>query len=279
MRTFYWADSTSAGCVQVQSRLEACGLTLASSAEQASVLVLAVGAGEGEDLASVMESLRGREAHGVLAVLLPDALPEDWRAAALHVPQAVSVEASALELSSRFDVAREARRRQELSFAGERRLQLLRQSLEEVSMIDMRTGMYNRRFLVTRLREALAASRRYARPLSLCLFRIDDYDAIERLEDGEALGGVLESLVDQLEGSKRSADVLAWIARDEFALLLPETGEDGAKIVARRVEAAARTLSVAPGRTLVLHSCVAVPKDGEASAEEFIEEARKLFGS
>src|SRR5690625_7009237 len=89
--------------------------------------------------------------------------------------------------------------------------------------------------MLSRLREALSATRLYGRPLTLCVIRVRAYDALVRTLGDDRVGRLVEALSDNLAASLRSADVQAWIGTDEFALLLPETPEEGAQRVVNRV--------------------------------------------
>lgn len=276
MRTYYLFEPAIELQAGLREKLSQLGWSEENSADTAEVIVVAPSEKDLSGLPIVFERLRSAHKQGLLLVLPMSASETVWSSASKIVPQIISDGAGSAEWAARMSSALELRHRYELAFAGERRLDLLRQSLEEVSMIDMRTGTYNRRFLVTRLREAIAASRRYQRPLSLCIFRVQGMDASSSLFDDE-VSSFVESLTDRLESTKRSADVHAWIADNEFALLLPETPMEGAQIVAKRIE----ELVVIAARDHDLDfdalSCVALPEMSDAGAEEFIERARKLL--
>lgn len=277
MRSYFFYGSETEHAASVRTRLSALGWSEATHADASKVVVVAPTPEQLESLVVTMDTVRSLYRHGILLVVSGAASPELWARASTLSPQTASLFASDEELNGRFDGANEARQRFELAFAGERRLDLLRQSLEEVSMIDMRTGMYNRRFLVTRLREALAAARRYHRQLSLCVFRLQGLPHEDAREDDDEFASFAESLSDRLESTKRSADVHAWIADDEFALLLPETPSEGAEIVTQRVEEIIARLAQERALEVSVASAVALPTATDAGAEEFIERARKLL--
>lgn len=274
MQVFAIANTSSSATPEVRARLLSFGLTEATDVAAADVVVLAVGALEGQSLVRTMHTLRERVSSGLVAVLSSSCTEGDWHALLPKVPSLVSCAATEQELRARLSGAEEARQRMELAMAGERRLTLLRQSLEEVSMIDMRTGMYNRRFLNTRLREALSAAKRYARPLTLCVFRIQDYVDLVASEGDDVVAQMIESLSDVLSASLRSADVQAWIQEDEFAILLPETPAEGAQRVVDRVISQAQAIGSERGVAFRVFGHYASPDADEVSAEAFIERAR-----
>lgn len=274
MRVFAIANPTSQATYEVRTRLESIGLTEGTDAEVADVVVVAVGVHEGGAFALLLAGLRERVSAGLVAILSSECGDDDWREVLQHAPSVVSAAAPRQEVLARAANAAGARLRYELSIAGERRLALLRKSLEEVSMIDMRTGMYNRRYLVTRLREAISASRRYNRPLTLCVFKIVDYDGLLRAETDDTVVALIEILSDRLAASLRSADVQAWIANDEVALMLPETPEEGAERVVNRVLEQADEIGRERSVAFRLIGSYASPSTDDTSSEAFVERAR-----
>lgn len=274
MQVFAIANTSSSAVQEVRARLTSLGLQEAEELASADVVVLAVGELEGQRWVRTMLSLRERVSQGVVALMSSQTATSDWKELLPHVPTLVSAGATSAEICARFAGAAAARQRMELSLAGERRLALLRESLEEVSMIDMRTGMYNRRFLITRLREALSAARRYERPLTLCVFRIVDYSRLLDSHGDDATIQVIEMLSDKLAASLRSADVQAWIHQDEFALLLPETPEEGAQRVVDRVIQQAQEIAAESGVALKVVGYYTGPEDSDTTAEAFVERAR-----
>lgn len=277
MRVFAIANPTSQAASEVRARLESLGLSESTDVSNADVVVIAVGHLEGGAFSLMLSGLRERIPTGLLALLSVECTEDDWREVLMHAPAAASVSAPKHELISRIVTTNASRHRFELSIAGERRLALLRQSLEEVSMIDMRTGMYNRRFLITRVREAVAASRRYNRPLTLCVFKVIDYDSLVLEESDDVVITLIEVLSDRLASSLRSADVQAWIADDEFALLLPETPEEGAERVVGRVIEQAAEIGHDRGVAFQLIGRYASPATDDASAEAFVERTRSML--
>lgn len=275
MSRYALVNPESSAAMEVRDRLDTLGYQEADDHGASEILIVAVGRLEGRQCVRQVQMLRTAGHQGVAAVLSARCETDDWSALLAFVPTMVSCSAARPELSARLADAGDATQRMELARTGQRRLSLLRASLEEVSMIDMRTGMYNRRFLLTRLREALSATRRYGRPLTLCVFRIHDYDALVRTLGDDRVGRVIEALSDKLAASLRSADVQAWIGTDEFALLLPETPEDGARRVVNRVIEQAIEIGQEHGIEFSVHGNFSVPTDADNSAEEFLERLRK----
>lgn len=279
MSRYALVNPESNASMEVRSRLDALGYDEVDARADADTLVVAVGRLEGRGCVRQVQMLRAGAGQGVAAMLSSQCETDDWTALLAYVPTMVSCNASRPELLARLGEAGEATQRMELARTGQRRLSLLRASIEEVSMIDMRTGMYNRRFLLTRLREALSATRRYGRPLTLCVFRIQGYDGLVRTLGDDQVGRVIEALSDTLAASLRSADVQAWIGTDEFALLLPETPSEGAKRVVNRVREQAIEIGEEHGLALSVIAQYSQPAEDDASAEVFLERLRAMLSS
>lgn len=274
MSRYALVNPESSAAMEVRDRLDTLGYQEADDPGTSEILVVAVGRLEGRQCVRLVQMLRAEGHQGVAAVMSARCETDDWSALLGFVPAMVSCGAARPELSARLADAADATQRMELARTGQRKLSLLRASLEEVSMIDMRTGMYNRRFLLTRLREALSATRRYGRPLTLCVFRVRAYDALVRTFGDDRVGRLVEALSDKLAASLRSADVQAWIGTDEFALLLPETPEEGAQRVVNRVIEQAVEVGQEHGIEFAVFGQFSNPTDVDNSAEEFLERLR-----
>lgn len=111
----------------------------------------------------------------------------------------------------------------------------LRERIDEVSRQDSLTGLANRKYLDTRTDEEVLRWQRYHRPLALIVLDLDDFGAINRSYGREAADEALLHVGTILRQSTRSLDVAARYGGEEFAVLLPETNDMGALIVAERL--------------------------------------------
>ena len=115
---------------------------------------------------------------------------------------------------------------------------------EEASRTDSLTGLLNRRGFLETTDGALARSRRSGKPVSIVL---SDLDHFKRVNDsfGHAAGdAVLKAVADAIRSSLRSQDVAARWGGEEFILLLPDTGKEGAMHVAESTRAAVSELVI-----------------------------------
>ena len=100
---------------------------------------------------------------------------------------------------------------------------------------DALTGIFNRRHFETAGRAEWARFQRYGRPLSLLILDIDNFKAIND-RFGHAAGDlILKSIAQSCQAVRRPTDVVARIGGEEFAILLPETDEASAVLVAERL--------------------------------------------
>jgi two-component system, cell cycle response regulator len=110
-----------------------------------------------------------------------------------------------------------------------------RAKLEQLSIHDELTGLYNYRYLHSRMNEEFKRAERYHEPLAALVLDIDRLEAHNQA-GGRALGdSVIRAVADSLKRSVREVDVVARFGGDEFALVLPDTSTEGAVAVASRV--------------------------------------------
>ena len=144
--------------------------------------------------------------------------------------------------------------------------------LERLTITDPHTMAYNRRYLLPRLREELAAAQRYHKPLSLLLL---DLDRFKRVNDrwGHAAGDrLLSGVVERVRRIIRTCDLLFRRGGDEFVVLLPMTGPREARAAAERIRRAVRNTPfvLGPGQSVTQTLSLGVAAwDGRESAEAF----------
>lgn len=107
--------------------------------------------------------------------------------------------------------------------------------LRQMTEIDPVTGVLNRRQFLDDGAKEMKRARRYKRNLSVLLMTIDRFEALNS-EHGSAFGDeAIRVAVTACQNSIRDSDYLGRLADIEFAILLPETPLEGAKIVAERI--------------------------------------------
>ena len=100
---------------------------------------------------------------------------------------------------------------------------------------DPLTNLLNRRSFVQHLDAEVSRNRRYARPLALVIFDLDELKTINDTQGHAAGDEALKRVADTLRATIRSGDNAFRIGGDEFALILPEANERDAQAAARRI--------------------------------------------
>lgn len=107
--------------------------------------------------------------------------------------------------------------------------------LQKLATTDGMTELSNRRQFDKALMSEFARYQRYARPLSLLLIDVDHFKAINDRLGHEAGDVVLKAVANLCAGVRRASDAVARIGGEEFAIVLPETDESAALVVAERL--------------------------------------------
>ncbi len=118
----------------------------------------------------------------------------------------------------------------------------LNRKLEELSIKDDLTGLYNRRKMDQELEKCLYIWERYNRPFSIIIIDIDDFKKINDTY-GHLIGDmVLEKISKIIRENIRKSDIASRWGGEEFLILLPETNLQNATLVAeafrRKIEEA-----------------------------------------
>jgi diguanylate cyclase (GGDEF)-like protein len=105
-----------------------------------------------------------------------------------------------------------------------------------LATIDALTGIGNRRTFDERLDEALRASARDAKPLSLLMIDVDHFKAYNDTYGHFAGDETLRRVADAVRiAAERPHDAVMRYGGEEFAVILPDTDTNGAQTVADRV--------------------------------------------
>ncbi len=154
-----------------------------------------------------------------------------------------------LELKrSREQLQRYGRQLEEANRQLEDRNERLNEAIEQLhvaAMTDPLTGLRNRRHMTMKIQEEMVRFKRSQRAFSLILADIDHFKQVNDLYGHECGDQVLRHVSDKLRLGIREQDHVARWGGEEFLLLLPETGADGALLVAEKLR-----LAVAESRAL-----------------------------
>ena len=151
------------------------------------------------------------------------------------------------------------------------------QRTEAVSVTDDLTGLYNSRYLNLVLRRESKRASRSGRPLSLLFMDLDGFKGVNDSHGHLAGSKALVEAAAIIRGSARETDVAARFGGDEFSVILPDTGRDGAVSVAERIRDRINAWEFLASDGLSIHLTasigVATLPDVAASAEELLRAA------
>jgi diguanylate cyclase (GGDEF)-like protein len=154
---------------------------------------------------------------------------------------------------------------------------LLLKRAEALSVTDDLTHLYNSRYLNLVLRRETKRASRSGRPLSLLFIDLDGFKAVNDTH-GHLFGSrALVEAAAVIRASARETDVVARFGGDEFALVLPDTGGEGAFAVGERIRERIAAFHFLSADRLDIHLTVSVGvatlPDVAASAEELVQAA------
>jgi len=117
------------------------------------------------------------------------------------------------------------------------KLEVARRRLREMAMTDALTEIPNRRYAMKRLEKEWANSSRVRSAMSVIILDVDHFKAIND-EYGHDVGDtVLWSTAQAIQKSLRRGDTCARIGGEEFLVICPNTGAEGAEQLADRIRA------------------------------------------
>ena len=109
------------------------------------------------------------------------------------------------------------------------------QAVREQAVTDALTGLYNRRYFEESLAKEVQRAKRQQQPFSIIGI---DLDYLKKINDtyGHFYGDIaIKTIADVLKSNARSVDVPARIGGEEFNILLPGIGSEGAMVAAERI--------------------------------------------
>ena len=109
---------------------------------------------------------------------------------------------------------------------------------KHLSRTDFLTGALNGRAFYEIAAAELTRADRYQHPLSVMYIDLDDFKLVnDRLGHGSG-DALLQSVASTMARSMRAIDTTARMGGDEFVVLMPETGQEAARITGARLQQA-----------------------------------------
>jgi two-component system, cell cycle response regulator len=156
-----------------------------------------------------------------------------------------------------------------------------RTRLEALAISDELTGLYNYRYLHTRLNEEFKRSERYRDPLACVMLDIDHFKRINDRYGHDVGDVVLRETSARVRRAVREIDVVTRYGGEEFLLVLPSTNFSGALAVADRVWRAVGgepfTLATGSERISVSVGVAVFPSRDIKSKDQLIKAADKAL--
>lgn len=151
----------------------------------------------------------------------------------------------------------------------------LHRRLEQLAITDELTQVYNYRFLKTALRKEVKRATRFGHEFSILMI---DVDNLKKYNDrnGHLRGSeLLRRVGRQLLENSRAADLVAKYGGDEFMVILPHTGLEGAVIMSERIRKAVADASFINAETgdITISLGIAVFPGHGRSVEELVASA------
>ncbi len=157
-----------------------------------------------------------------------------------------------------------------------------RERLERLAIRDELTGLYNYRYLQSRLSEEFKRAERYREPLSCAMLDIDHFKTFNDRFGHDVGDRVLQTVAQRLTESVREVDVVARYGGEEFLLVLPSTHLAGALTVADRVwrTIGKNVFEIGEGRTEPITASIGValyPSRGVTSRDALLKAADRAL--
>ena len=151
--------------------------------------------------------------------------------------------------------------------------------LETMLHEDPLTGLFNRRYVLTRLAGLISGARRHGRPLSVAMIDIDHFKRVNDAHGHEAGDAALVATTIALRDRMRAEDELGRLGGEEFLALLPDADAEAAGVVAESLRASVENVrSRLQGLDLAVTVSIGwATWNGEEDADGLVKRADKAL--
>jgi len=168
-----------------------------------------------------------------------------------------------------------------LVLRASKRLSKAYHTIEKMSITDELTQLYNRRYFHARLDEEIQRFERYGHSCSLLMLDIDFFKHINDDHGHQAGDEILAGIAAIAQSNTRKVDVVARYGGEEFVVILPETDETGAHVIAEKLRGLIEKheFPISDGETLRVtasfgvSSLGSVDKDTSDKSQQIIKQA------
>lgn len=154
------------------------------------------------------------------------------------------------------------------------------EEMETYILLDRVTGLYNSRSFERELNHEVQRAQRTKNPMSLCMIAVEGLDNYVQFNGSIAGDGMLKLIASGINKSIREIDSAGRYGSDTFAVILPETNNEGANVVAERIR---RTISSSiltnygPNHNLTTSVAIATYPIHARKADELVDQALKAL--
>lgn len=128
----------------------------------------------------------------------------------------------------------------------------------ELSITDNLTQLFNVRHFYAQLEMETLRAKRYPHPLAVLVMDVDNFKSFNDSYGHPEGDRVLARLGEVIRSNLRNTDSGYRYGGEEFVVLLPETGLDGAGIVAERIRACFAAVEFTPRQGLIEHRTLSI---------------------
>ncbi len=122
-------------------------------------------------------------------------------------------------------------------------------NLYELAIYDGKTRLYIHRYFMQRLDDEFHRTERYGGKISIIMFDIDHFKNVNDTYGHQIGDDVLVHVAKEIKECCRVSDIPSRFGGEEFAVLLPETASEGARIFAEKIRKNIEAMSFASGET------------------------------
>ena len=145
--------------------------------------------------------------------------------------------------------------------------------LWEMAVTDSLTGLFIRRFMLSKLNEELTRARRYKHNICVAMIDIDHFKRVNDTYGHETGDAVLQHVASLLKKDVRNVDYVGRHGGDEFLLILTETSKEGSLSAVERMRHDMEVNPHESGPAVTISIGLATFPDDGRTVEELIRAA------
>ena len=153
----------------------------------------------------------------------------------------------------------------------------LRDNLREQAIRDPLTGLFNRRYMLEALEQAHSRSERKGHSIAILMIDLDHFKLFNDNFGHEAGDYVLKATAQVFKDSLRQEDIACRYGGEEFCIVLPDTNENQASLIAERIVKAMSSLELSMNKlslgTVTASIGIAVFPDNAVTMDDTIRAA------